>query len=86
MQLSFTPDMEKFIEEKVRSGQYADPESVVYDAVARLKSEEACSAGDLLDEHDLAELAEADREVERGEVLDWTDVSKELSKEFLGES
>jgi len=46
MELSLTDDLSKFIQERVRTGQYAAPEDVVRAALAALRQQEALSQFD----------------------------------------
>jgi putative addiction module CopG family antidote len=84
MNLSLDPEVWKFIEERVRAGQYATAEDVVREAIARLRSDEELAAEEL-DDETLAALAESDAQYERGEVRDWKDVSAELRAKYLGQ-
>ncbi len=61
------PDLERFIEEKVRSGEYTTPEAVVENALATLRLHE----GILPSGEDLRRLiAEGQAEADRGELRD----------------
>jgi predicted transcriptional regulator len=40
---------------------------------------------DELDEEDLAAIEESEKQIERGEDLDWKEVSKELRRRYLHE-
>ena len=82
MNLSLNSDVLKFIEGRVRAGQYATAEEVVQEAIARLRSDEELAAGEL-DDDTLDALEESDAQYERGEVRDWTDVSAELRARCL---
>ena len=79
--LSLRPDVQKFIEEKVRAGQYATPEDVVHEAIARLQSDEELAAEEL-DDETLAALEEADAQYDRGEFRDLNAVAEELRARF----
>jgi Arc/MetJ-type ribon-helix-helix transcriptional regulator len=71
--------MERWIAEQVRAGRFATPEEVVDVAVAEF----ATSTRDVeLDDEDLAAIAEADAEVERGEVVDFDAFRAEFEKRF----
>jgi antitoxin ParD1/3/4 len=49
MQVSLTPDMQKFVEERMKSGAYGSPEQVVHSALLALLAQEAETADDLAD-------------------------------------
>jgi antitoxin ParD1/3/4 len=49
MQVSLTPDMQKFIEEQMQSGAYGSPEQVVHSALLALRAQDAATADDLAD-------------------------------------
>jgi putative addiction module CopG family antidote len=65
MHVTLTQQTEALVRERVASGRYADPETVIEQAVRLLQ------ARDRLDELRML-VAEADAEVERGEVTEWT--------------
>lgn len=80
MQLKFKPAIQRFIDEQVKTGRFADAAAVLEAGVARLMLD---SAPDDLDAEDLAAIAESDEQIGRGELLDWKEVSKQLRKEYL---
>lgn len=49
MDISLPPDLEKFIDEKVRTGHFESASAVVQSAVALLREEESLSGQDLAD-------------------------------------
>jgi putative addiction module CopG family antidote len=65
MSVTLTQQTEALIRERLASGRYRDPETVVEQAVRLL------DARDKLDEL-RALVAEADAEIERGEIVEWT--------------
>ena len=88
MRISLRPDLEKFVEEKVRKGEYADVDAVVNNAVEMLKEQD--EQGELneedLSEEDAKKLIELRRELdiglaqaERGEFVEFTaeDIKRE---------
>ena len=83
MNLALSPEIQKFIEDRVRTGKYATPEAVVQDAIERLQTDEELAALDL-DDHTLAAIDEADRQYGRGEFVDLKDVAAELRAKFSG--
>jgi antitoxin ParD1/3/4 len=49
MQVSLTPDMQKFVEDRMKSGAYESPEQLVHSALLALRAQEAATAEDLAD-------------------------------------
>jgi putative addiction module CopG family antidote len=79
MNLSLNPEVQKFIEDRVRTGQYATPEEVVHTAIARLRREESAAVGDDdLSDDDLAAIEEGLAQANRGEGRPWEEVREEL--------
>lgn len=82
MNLSLNPDVQKFIEEKVRTGDYSTPEDVVHTAIARLQSDEALGLEEL-DDEELAPIEEGLAQAKRGEGRPWEEVRDELRAKYL---
>lgn len=76
MQLTLDPEIQRFIEEQVRIGQYATPEEVVADAITRLRNEN-------LDDETWARIDQAEAEFEAGQDRPFDDVAAELRKKYL---
>ena len=83
MNLSLSPDVQKFIQERVRAGQYATPEDVIQDAIARLRSDEEFAALDL-DDSTLEAIENADNQYRRGQFRALKDVAAELRAKYSG--
>jgi antitoxin ParD1/3/4 len=66
MNLSLSADLEKFVEEKVRSGQFASPEEVVRGALALMKAQDALTPVDVAELRQM--LAPAIEQADRGEL------------------
>ena len=69
------PDLARFVEEKVRSGEYTPPEAVVENALATLRLHERIlpSGGELQ-----RLIAEGQAEADGGELLDGEEVFRNL--------
>ena len=68
-------DLEQFVQQKVKSGEYASPDAVVENALATLRLHE----GILPSGQELQRLiAEGQAEADRGELLDGEDVFHDL--------
>ncbi len=76
MNLSLSADLEKFVEEKVRSGQFDSPEEVVRGALALMKAQDALTPADVAELRQM--LAPAIAQADRGELtpLDMGDVKR----------
>ena len=72
MNISFSPKLKKFVDKKVKEGDYAFPEDVVRAAVERF-IEEDFAPGELA-----ALIAVGEAELQRGDVIDGEDVFKEM--------
>jgi putative addiction module CopG family antidote len=69
MTITLPPELAKFVEEKVRAGQYRDATEVVTGAVALLRQEEELTPDDLAEMQ--AEIATALAQLDRGEGGPW---------------
>ena len=74
MQISLPPELEKFVEEEVRAGEYATPDDVVEDALQLLRHLPAWTEEELR-----REIAVGIKQLDRGEGTPW-DVEKLLAK------
>jgi putative addiction module CopG family antidote len=64
MHVNLSHDLEEFVENKIRSGDYPSAQELIEDAVARLRAEE-------IDPAELRRLvAEGQAEADRGELID----------------
>jgi Arc/MetJ-type ribon-helix-helix transcriptional regulator len=74
MHLELTnPALQKYIADKVSAGEFSSPEAVVEDALNRVIQEEI----ELTDEEAEA-INQAEDEIDRGEFVDWRDLSAKL--------
>ena len=78
MNVSLSPRMQKFVDDKIKAGEYPSADAVVEAALASLQRQQA--AGDFapgeLDEL----LAEGERDIERGDVVDGERVFSDLDE------
>jgi putative addiction module CopG family antidote len=81
MEVSLTPELERFIEDQVRSGRFSSPAEVLEAGLARLMIEPL----DELDPADLAAIEESERQIARGEDMDWTEAGNRLRRNHLGQ-
>ena len=80
MEVSLNPEVQKFIDEQIKAGQYRSAQDVVEEALQRMIYEET----DPLDGKTLAAIDESEDQIEKGQYRSWKEVSEELHKEFLG--
>jgi len=69
MKVSLNPELERFVEEKVRAGQYQSADEVVNSAVAMLRQQETLSAEDIAELR--REIAIGLEQLDRGESAPW---------------
>ena len=75
------PEIQDFIEKQVKAGRFSSAAEVIEAGVARLMLD---PIDDELDEADLGAIEESEQQIERGEDLDWKDVSAKLRSKYLG--
>jgi Arc/MetJ-type ribon-helix-helix transcriptional regulator len=67
MQVELTkPELAKFVEDKMKSGDFPSREAVVEDALARMMDEEATLTDD-----DVTAINAAENQIDRGESIDF---------------
>jgi antitoxin ParD1/3/4 len=69
-EIKLSPEMKRFVEEKVRSGQFASASEVVHGALSALRAEEELSPGDV--EELRREVAIGLEQADRGEFVAFT--------------
>ena len=74
------PELEKFIDEKVRSGSFGSAEEVIEAGLARLMLDPIPLE---LEAGDLEALTESERQIREGRDLDWKEVSATLRAKYL---
>jgi putative addiction module CopG family antidote len=79
MNFELSPELQEFVEESVRSGQYGSVREVVEAAIARLMLEPVSE----LDEETLAAIERAEEQIDRGECRPWPEVKAELLSRSL---
>jgi Arc/MetJ-type ribon-helix-helix transcriptional regulator len=78
MQLQLNkPELEKFIDAKVKSGDFPSPAAVVEDAVARMMMDEQS-----LSREDIAAINRAEEEMDQGRFVDFDVFAAEMRKKF----
>ena len=66
MDISLSPELQKFIEEKVKAGEFQSPAQVVEAGLARLMLD---PRSDELDEETVAAIERAEAQLDRGEGI-----------------
>ena len=69
MKVNLAPELERFVEEKVRAGQYQSADEVVNSAVAMLRQQETLSTEDIAELR--REIAIGLEQLDRGESAPW---------------
>lgn len=70
MNVSLTPAQEKFVKQKVKTGQYASQAEVLREALDLLRAHEELTQDDVAELRELADVGLA--ELERGETAEFT--------------
>lgn len=79
MQVQLTkPELAKFVDDKVRAGEFPSAQAVVEDALARMMEEEA----ETLTDEDLRAIRTADEEMDRGQYVDYKAFAEEMRKKY----
>ena len=81
MNIVLSPETQKLLEERLKSGEYRSPDHVVRAALDALSELETHG----LDEETLEAIDQAEDQIERGQVHDWKDVREQVQAKFLGE-
>jgi len=79
MTVRLKPELAKFIDDQVKSGNFKSADDAVNAVVARAQMEQQLLDEDISDE-DLAAIEEGLAQIERGEVVPWEQVRAELEK------
>jgi len=69
MNVSLSPELKHFFEEKVRAGQYQNADELVNSAVALLRQQESLSAEDIAELR--REITPGLEQLDRGESAQW---------------
>src|SRR5580658_10356359 len=80
MQVQLTkPELERFINDKVKSGDFDSASAVVEDALARMMLDDRALTAD-----DVAAIREAEQRMDRGEFVDFDVFAQEMRKKYCG--
>ena len=78
MDVSLKPQVQKFVEDQVKSGHFRSADDVLEEALVRMMEDSA-----QLDDDTLAAIDRSEDQIARGEYRDWTQVSRELRARYL---
>lgn len=78
MNVSLRPEYQRFVEEKVKTGEYPSADEVVQAGIERLMEED-------LDDETLAAIEEGEAQLDRGQGIPVEQAFAELRKKHLGE-
>ena len=79
MNVRLRPELQRFVEEKVKAGEYSSTEEVVEAGIARLMIDPVPA----LDEETVAAIEEGEAQGDRGEVRPWGELKAELLAKYL---
>lgn len=82
MDVTLQPELQKFVEDQVKSGRFPSTAAVVEAGIARLMLD---PDPDDLDAADLAAIEESEQQIARGEDVDWAETAAMLRKQYLTE-
>ncbi len=74
------PEVERFIEEQVQAGRFESREAVVEAAVERMMHEPPEALA--LDDEDIKAIDEADRQIDRGEFIEFPEFAAKMREKF----
>ena len=80
MNLILRDDIQRFIEERVKAGQFPTPESVVEAAIADMRDVEESE----LDDDTIAAINEAEAQADRGEGMDLDAFRAHMDRRIAG--
>ena len=80
MTIFLSPETQKLLEEKLRSGDYNSADEVVHAALEALDEIESHSLNDAT----LDAIDRAEDQIERGQIHAWKDVREQVRAKFLG--
>ena len=72
-----SPEIEKFVAEKVKAGEFPSAEAVVEDALARMMRDESA-----LTDEDVKAINQAEEEMDRGEVVEFDTFAAEMRQKY----
>ena len=82
MTIRLKPELAKFVDKQVKSGQFKSADDAVNAAVARAQIEEEL-LGSEISEEDWAAIEEGLAQLERGEGIPWEKARAQIEKKYL---
>lgn len=80
MILSLRPEIQRYIDDQVKSGRFPTPEAVIEHAILEAREAEVCE----IDDETAAAINEAEEQADRGEGMDLDAFRAHISKRFTG--
>ena len=78
MQVQLTkPELAKFIDEKVKAGEFPSAEAVIENALTRMMEDE-----ETLTEDDLRAIEESEAQIDRGEYVEFDAFAADMRKKY----
>ncbi|HEX3357175.1 MAG TPA: hypothetical protein VHS31_09405 [Tepidisphaeraceae bacterium] len=71
------PVLERFVDDQVKAGNFPNPDAVVQKALARMMEDTTS-----LMPEDIAEIEEGDKEIDRGEFVDFGEFAARMRAKF----
>ena len=81
MNVSLKPELQRFVEEQIKTGRFASAEEVLEAGVARLMLD---SAPEEIDDETWAAIERAEAQIDRGEGIPLNEAFERLRKKHLG--
>jgi putative addiction module CopG family antidote len=81
MDVPLKPELQRFVEEQVKSGQFSSPAEVIEAGLARLMLD---PPADELDAETLAAIEAADAQIDRGEGIPLDEAFQRLRRKHFG--
>ena len=80
MTLSFRPEIQRYIDDQVKSGRFPTPEAFIEHAILEARDAEVVE----IDDETAAAINEAEEQTDRGEGMDLAAFRAHISKRFSG--
>jgi Arc/MetJ-type ribon-helix-helix transcriptional regulator len=84
MNVPLKPALEQFVEDQVKAGRFASKVEVLEAGLARLMLDPP-PGDEEIDPQELADIAQSEREIAAGHVVDWKELSARLRRKYLGQ-
>ena len=72
------PELQRFIEEQVKSGAFSSPTEVIEAGLARLMLDEE----EEMDDEEIAAIEKAEEQIKRGQYRDFSEIAAEIRAKY----